>query len=211
LRDEEAEEARDVFRRVRDLKGVTNQQIADRIDWDVRKLTDALTAGRPLLAGNALQMLRGIADEPSRLGAVAQSEASGVLLRFWHRSEWPRRYRANRRPVAAVIPQAECRRLAEQIADVVAGVNGVRIGAEKKRAISAAVERRLKSSGAAMAQTWYELTAGRVSSIVEETMRGEGPWVDALSNLSASAKPTTIARESVYCAAAIGFPKGQER
>jgi len=203
LSDQDANEVRSLVNRVRKIGKITHQELAEHLDWDIRKLTNAVAKNRPLLAGTALEMLKGLADHPRvKFGSV---EASTLLLNFWHTNTWVDRLYEERRTVAAVIPNAECKRLAEQLAAIVGSVNGVRIGVGKQELIAKALERRLKLIGPKMAKTWYEATATPVSFAVEHTLDGRGDWVGVIFDRMENPSTAQIVRESIYCAAVIGF------
>jgi hypothetical protein len=210
LEPEDAENVRALVRAVRGLTKTTNQDLADHLGWDVRKVTDALTEGRTLLAERALALARASAEARPAKGrpqgnALDNMRAQGLLLDFWRRADWVRTYRDRSRPAAALIPIAEADRLAEALSKVVASVNGVRIGEQKQMEIRKALRRYFRSHGGAMAMTWNEITGPAVHHIIEEAIAGRGPWAPHLR--LRNRKPSGIARVAVYVAAAIGFPK----
>lgn len=65
-----ARTARSVARSVRDGKGLTNQDIADRLEWsDARRVRDILARGRPVRAANMEALLRILRKEKPRAGS----------------------------------------------------------------------------------------------------------------------------------------------
>jgi hypothetical protein len=66
LPDELAARFRDAVERARQEKGLTNDDLAQYLKWDVRNVTNAMQAGRSLRAPNAGRLLKALYTLPAR-------------------------------------------------------------------------------------------------------------------------------------------------
>jgi hypothetical protein len=119
-----AEKIRQAIREARALKGLTNRDIANRLGWDVRRVTSALVSSSELRFVKAGEMLRALYEMAPR-EPEAQKLIDDAAPWLW----------ATRRPrrlppmPAALIPRSDMGALAEFLAGTIAR----RTGAGKAR------------------------------------------------------------------------------
>lgn len=202
----EGRDFRQLVRKVRTLKGITNAMIAVSLDWELKTLENLLCEGRPLIAEKAFVIHRVLASLPARNRTMSSRiEADSILLQYNHQAKWWNSYRAALSSTPVVIPPAQVERLAEKLVSDAARTQGV--GKAAQAAMEKSIRRTLRRDGAKMAIAWYETTG---SDIQRHIVSLEGkPWpshpdIDDILKLP----PSQFAYEIVYIAAVYGFEEG---
>jgi hypothetical protein len=172
---EEAADFRTVMGELRFAKDVTYEQLSTALGWnDVRRVTNFLSAGRPLSAPIALEILRAIDGIRTRRRSVTAADlaaANAALHAHNHRAVWLRDGRAAELPPLALIPRTQAGVLARRLAVATAfGDDGKRrLTVAKQGDLAAVLESALRRESMAMARAWAQATV----SIVQLDMRDD--------------------------------------
>lgn len=154
LPDSEALSVRQLIRRARDAKALTNPWLAEKLGWELRQVTGALDSTKPLRASKAYSLLCAIFTAPA-LGIAPGSKAKAgevVAALFGEAldsSEALRALETPRRVPAMLVHPDEIRALANYLADEVARKPGV--GSGRRGTLAADLEAVLRRSAPALA------------------------------------------------------------
>lgn len=143
---------RDLIREIKSRTGVTSEDIAERLDWDVRRVTNALSGSQVLLAKNAVALLKAV--NPGRAYPVAQESLNRFLTQQRIANGWLARYEASQLAPAVFVPKTEIPRLAAFLAAAVAKTPSTRTRLEHS------LEKTLQKAAPRMARGWMAAQLG---------------------------------------------------
>jgi len=121
LQPDAAKNVRGAIRKVRTMKGLTNEEIADSLGWEPRKVSNALLESHMLRAATARPILEALyRARPLTDKTQSIIESAAIQLRQTTAVQW-----LPPRP-AALIPAAQVGALATLLADTIAERTGAR-------------------------------------------------------------------------------------
>lgn len=194
LTPEEAAEVRDLVRRVKASRGLTNEDLADRLGWELHQVTNAmrdeLRQGEPnrILARTARDLLKRSASAPGESWRIrlkrgekreTRQDIEGALLLFWHRmrarDSWLTRLERLERAPAVFVPPWEAEHFAGLVIDHLKSAKAI------SPKSTASVERALRalfagSTAIRCAQSWYYTFGPAVQRFIGEVECGERKW-----------------------------------
>jgi hypothetical protein len=207
LSSSEAHEFRSFIRRIRDLKGLTNQDLSALTGWDKRlaydRLTNSLRDGRVLLAATAYDILEAIGYGSDPLNSI-----DVAVYDFSDRAEWVGRFEALQKAPGALVPPRHIDRLAEILTAEIVGSR--RVNKVRRHEIKSAIARRLRRDGQQMAEAWAFETYRRIALFVAEVDDGPAPWNRRVLGKIYDKEVLSVARGSVFKAALMSYPKWLE-
>lgn len=203
LTDEEANNFRVFVRAARESKHITNEQIAEFLDWEYDRLVNCLKSGRPLLAESALCIHGALAQMQTHAG-------SDVMLPFATAPPtWFRAFKTSKLPPRVLIPRESIEDFVEMLIAEVS--RRPSIGKASIAELRKSISRVLGRDGAEMASLWYEVTARSVHQLVADIEAGRVICEDPIGRSVTKATPTYFAREVIFMAAALSYPIEDER
>lgn len=174
------------------MKGLHNENIAEHLGWDPRRVTNALTKKRTLPTATAFDLVEAVREIGNRNGRKGR-DAVALLWPVATQADWYTKIRETTRTPAALILPGDVGRFAELIAQVVAGVNGVRIGDAKKKLVTRDIKAYIAKSARAMADAWELATLNAFLDSIEYKYFDE------------------TVHETIEFAAELAAPKGKKR
>jgi hypothetical protein len=227
LSDEEARDFRVVVRRLRELRELTNEALAEELDWDVRRLTNKLSESQPVLAPAALEILNvvvyGPKDPPPRGFATksAAAEHWNITQAYAQRASWRWDGRATDLAPAVLIRPSEAEHLARRLVNAIANDDELRLrrSSAKRDALCQALTGALRRDAPKMAERWAWESAQTAFEYVAAVGRGEENWefaggsnaLDLVGARPELRSPPSFAQAVVYKIAALSVPDGSAR
>jgi hypothetical protein len=145
--------ARSVARSVRDGKGLTNQDVADRLGWsDARRVRDILARERHLRAANIEVLLKALRDEKPRVGSLYERHAHAAARGKKLIETVMVGVETSRRVPSALIPKWAIRSVADYLAHTISQLEP---GINRKR-YAELLRRALHRAAGPMAQQCYQ-------------------------------------------------------
>jgi hypothetical protein len=182
LTEVEARAVRETVRRVRAVKGLSNEAIALELAWDIRRVTNALADARELHAPTAFALVRTVERMPANRKIWSQARRQGTdieiskRLAALHASPWIVAYRARQGPPAVLVPQSEIEKLAHHLANEIARVTGV--GSKKTTDVINALTGALRRDQSGMASSWELRAASIAYRFLESVESGKRRWLE---------------------------------
>jgi hypothetical protein len=147
----EARELRGLVDTIRAATGLTNEQIAEKLDWGVRSVTHAMSSD-PLLAKNAYALLHAV--KPDGASRHALTTWGNFVWKLRTNGGWLARYDASQLVPSVFIPKSEIDALAKFVAAAIAKAPSTRTRLERR------LEKVLQKAAPRMAQSWYASQTG---------------------------------------------------
>jgi hypothetical protein len=173
---------REVIREIRTLKSVTNAQLAEAVEgrqWSERRVTDALTENRPLLAAPAYELLMAARSVRSAKMREHDFKTAQIVLTFWSTPSGDTLRTLHTQatigdpPASAIIPIAEFKRFADEIAWLIFPSPRA---AQRRRDAARRIARHLDETNDRRAALWQQAVSRNVYWIVSEIEQGRYDW-----------------------------------
>jgi hypothetical protein len=159
LTDEEAKLLRLAARHVLKLKGLTQQQLANDLRWELRRVVDTLAKGRPLRAPNAEKLFRALRKaRPRRKTRSRSSSQDQATVTNANRIVDAALASLDKRPLppAALVPRWAVRNVAEYLAYTMSQLQPA-VGAKARKLVAEGLERALNGAAPSMTFMFCQL------------------------------------------------------
>jgi hypothetical protein len=209
LTPDEANTVRDLIRTVKSTSGLTSEELAERLGWDVRRVTNALSSSQTLLADRAAALLQAAA--PKR----GHGKAQGALARFfglqYATHGWFARYKAAQAAPPAFIPPNEIPSVAAFLCDRLVEIGAIAKTKKAREQLNSGLTRVLKKEALRMAISWRSEGMTLVHRAVAAVETGKQKWLDPLGAPIIKGAPRHFAREVVSLLVDLAFQERKEQ
>jgi hypothetical protein len=177
LTPKEARDLRALLRRLKAITGVTSEAMAEKLAWDVRRVTNALSETQTLLAKNAAALLKAAHPGPAHREALRLLNGYVADQRADH--GWLARYEASLVVPSVFIPWEMMSYLSAFLSLSLAAVGAIPKTAAARNRLESGLNRVLRREARKMAMSWRAWQVAVAWSLIAGVKTGVHPLVNS--------------------------------